>query len=146
MAEILFFPGTRRPGAPSGELTVALCVLGERLDPDEVTQLLGRPPSHSCRAGQRFGEQGVASRRGAWLLELAANEPTTHEELCWGLLRSLPDDEEVWELLCERGEIELRLGLPSDGASRGVELSARLVTMISRCHAKLLFVVDRPPA
>lgn len=143
MAEILFFPGARRTGAPQGEVAVALCVSGERLDPGEITQLLGRPPTLCCHAGERLGGEGPPSKRGAWLLELRAREPTTPEELCWSLLRSLPDDDELWELLRERGEIELRFSVPLAGSSRGVELSQRLITFIARCHAKLLFALSR---
>lgn len=119
------------------EASVCLAVYGEDLDPDEVSELLGRSPTSSHRRGERRGPRSPLYKRGGWFLELRGTAPEEPEELAAKLLGQLPSDEGVWQKLSQLYEVQLRLAFHMTGWNRGFDLSAGLVAMIARLHASV---------
>jgi len=121
------------------ETGVCLAVYGEDLDPEQVTGLLGRPPTSSHRRGERRGPRSPLYKRSGWFLEVRGTAPQGPEELVAKLLGQLPDDEAVWQKLARLYEVQLRLAFHMAGWNRGFELSADLVAKIANLHAKIVF-------
>lgn len=72
---------------------VCVAVYGEHLDPDDVTSIIGRPPTSAHRKGDRRGPRSPPLKRGAWFFELRGKAPEGPAELTARLLDQLPDDE-----------------------------------------------------
>jgi hypothetical protein len=58
-------------GECENETHATFRLLGDALDPEEVTRLLGIKPSFARRKGEKYGnpERPVMSRTGIWALE-----------------------------------------------------------------------------
>lgn len=102
---------------------------GDALDPDEVTVLLGRPPTRGARTGEptRPSSAGVPvpARTGIWLLRSRPRCPGDLAAQVAELLAPLTPDLAVWRNLCGRFKADLFCGLFLEGSSEGVSLSAR---------------------
>jgi len=120
------------------ETSVCLAVYGEDLDPERVTELLGRPPTSSHRRGDR-GPKSPLYKRGGWFLELRGAAPEGPEELVSKVLRQVPDDEAVWRKLGQLYEVQLRFAFHMTGSNRGFDFPADLVGKVAHLHASLVF-------
>lgn len=127
-------------GGPIDETGVALCIYGEDLIPDEVSELLGLNPTHAHRKGDR---KKPSSRHpfkiGAWILEIRGETPKEPEDLTAALLDQLPQAKFVWTELASRYRVELRYGLHMVSWNRGLHLSHGIVERIAKTQAKVGF-------
>jgi len=61
--------------AAIARVRASLRVLGDSLEPDEVSALLGRAPTRSARKGEKIaGSQDAIEPTGAWILDSAQSE------------------------------------------------------------------------
>ena len=81
-------------------------IMGETLDPDEVTRLLGIEPSFARRKGDKFGnpKRPVTSRTGIWALESEKSVISSDLELHLDfLLSSLGSKASILRKLVQEG-------------------------------------------
>ena len=93
--------------ADLGWTDASVSVLGDDLDPDEISALMGWAPSRAERKGQVLfvGGPGKPSRmahRGLWRLQAAERQPGDLEAQIWELLAILPQDLTLWHGLAAR--------------------------------------------
>jgi hypothetical protein len=135
--------GTVWFGGPPDEASLRLRVVGENLDPDVVTRLLGREPSRSQRKGEPIlspaGEVRRTARTGSWLLDVPDDENATLSEAIEALLRSLPSDPSVWTSVTSGFTVDLVCDLALRCFNRGFELPPRLLGMLAERGIRLGF-------
>lgn len=122
------------------ETNVAICIYGEELIPEEVSELLGLNPTHAHRKGDRKKPSSShVFKTGVWIFELRGGAPKGPEELTVALLDRLPPTESVWTELASRYRVELRYGLHLNSWNRGFDISQRVVEKIAEIHATVGF-------
>jgi hypothetical protein len=136
-------PRVPPPSAPRGTVwfgghphSAALClrVCGDDLDPDEITRLMGRPPSRSQHKGQSVldsaGQVKRVARTGSWLLDHPLGAEATIEEGIESLFGGLPDDDRMWAALGQRFRIDLLCDVFVRGVNQGFGLSPRVLGLL----------------
>ena len=114
--------------AAIGRVRASLRVFGEALDPDEVSALLGRPPSRQHRKGDKVEGKGgdAIEPTGAWILDSWLPEKAEIEEHVEALLGAVSNDSDEWERLTERFSASVLCSAFLDQYNEGFELSPRL--------------------
>lgn len=112
---------------------VRLRVRGNPLDPDEITRLLGHPPTNARATGEPL-PSGRIPRSGYWGVEAPGG---MHDELdlrIAGLLMMLTGNLPTWRDLAERYDIDLFCGLFMADPNEGLTLRpATMALMAERC-------------
>lgn len=100
---------------PFVKTTATLRLVGEDLDPDEITRLLRRRPTRSSRKGEpifdRRGKQKGVTSRGSWRFEANERKPGDLGAQIGEIFEVLNDDLDVWRDLTARFEADLFCGL-----------------------------------
>lgn len=118
--------------AAIGRIRASLRVFGDALEPEEVSALLGRPPSREHRKGDKIRGNGDAVEpTGAWILDSDLSEKAELEEHVEALLGSLSNDMDEWSSLLDRFSASLHCGLFLDQYNEGFELSPRVAQAIA---------------
>jgi hypothetical protein len=119
--------------AAIGRVRASLRVFGESLDPDEVSALLGRPPTRQHRKGDKIeGKGGYAVEpTGAWILDSPLSEKIELEEHIEVMLASLSNDMDEWSSLTDRFSASILCSLFLDQYNEGFELSPRIAQALS---------------
>jgi hypothetical protein len=95
--------GTVWFGGPIDRIRVTLRVVGEDLDPEAISTLLGCTPTHAEKKGVPVVQSNGTRipKRGRWSLELNSEECDEWdlEELVKALLDKLPGDLTLWRSL-----------------------------------------------
>jgi hypothetical protein len=103
----------------------ALRIIGDDLVPEEVSSLLGAPPTRAERKGEaiptKTGER--IAKTGGWRLEAMATEPENLDAQVSELLSLLTSDLEVWHTLRERYRLDLFCGWFMNESNEGVSIS-----------------------
>ena len=92
-------------GTAADAADFTLWVVGDDLDPDEVTRLLGVEPTGAQRRGEARGGPGSgpgAARTGSWRFTLPLSTDWTLVSGLEALLAGLPADRAVWNQLADR--------------------------------------------
>ncbi len=123
-----------RVGGPIDRVVVTLRLNGESLDPDEVTRLLCCQPTFAIRKGDVFpkGRYRRIAETGMWRLEGDRPDSEDLEVQVQYLLGRVTSDESVWEDLARRFSVDLFCGVFLEAWNRGFELSAPLLSELSR--------------
>lgn len=107
----------------------SLRIIGDDLDPKELTDLLGHEPSAAERKGQEVMGKSTGNirvaRTGSWRLEATRQAPGDLDAQIQEILSKLSDDLSVWRGLSERYQVDLFCGLFLGGVNEGVSVSAR---------------------
>ena len=99
--------------AELNESVAGLRVVGDDLDPEEITRLLGRPPDLARRKGEIIhaeGRERVAST-GAWIVNTDSSAPADLDRQVDELLAGTTSDLAVWRRLADRHRIDVFCGL-----------------------------------
>lgn len=128
-------------GGPVDEAQPTLCVYGDDLDPDDVTRLLGSPPSRSHRKGDVLGSKGARARTGAWLLESSSPASGDLEARILELLTHVTTDAEAWRQLSQGRTVRMSCMLTLREWSRGLSLSADLLADLANRRVELDFSI-----
>jgi hypothetical protein len=126
-------------GGPLDEVRVTLGVYGPELDPSEVSELLGCPPTSAHRRGDLRGSARTPWQQGAWLLRLEGKAPKVPEELVQQLLLVLPKDEATWGRLRAKHTVRITFGLFTSAWNRGFDLSPVSVAFLATTGARVGF-------
>lgn len=119
--------------AAIARVRASLRVFGDGLEPEEVSALLGRPPTRQHRKGDPAnGTSGDAVEpTGAWILDSPLPEKTELEEHIETLLASLSNDMDEWAQLTDRFSASILCSLFLDQYNEGFELSPRVSQSLS---------------
>jgi hypothetical protein len=107
----------------------SLRIIGDDLDPLEITHLLGHEPSSAERKGQKIvgkstGKVRVA-RTGSWHLEARARSPGDLDAQVDEILSKLSGDLGIWQKLAGRFRMDMFCGLFLSGGTGGEVVSAK---------------------
>jgi len=102
-----------------------LRLVGDDLQPEEVTALLGAEPTMTTTRGQRneLGKGPRIWRTGSWRLEAPDAEPANPDGQVAEILDQLTADLAAWRSLAARFRIDLFCGWFMAGSNEGVSLS-----------------------
>ena len=119
--------------AAIGRVRASLRVFGEALDPDEVSALLGRPPSRQHRKGDEVVGKGgdAVEPTGAWILDSPLSEKVELEEHIEVMFGSLSNDMDEWSSLTDRFSASIQCSLFLDQYNEGFELSPRITQALA---------------
>jgi hypothetical protein len=110
----------------------SLRVLGDTLEPEEVSALLGRPPTRQRRKGDKIeGKSEATAPTGAWILDSNLSERVELEEHVEVLLGSLSNDMDEWSSLTDRFSASMHCSLFLDQYNEGFELSPRVTRALA---------------
>ncbi len=111
--------------------TAALRVVGDTLQPDEITQMLGCAPSYSHSKGHKWISNGTGKSYikdfGIWLLDANDCEPENLDEQVRWLLSQLTPDLTIWATIRERYRIDLFCGLFLEETDEGLSVSPKIL-------------------
>ncbi len=104
----------------------ALRLFGHDLRPDEITALLGAPPtsSHLRGAENEHARKPRVWPTGGWILAADDRQPANPDGQIAQILDQLTDDIAVWRSLTERFKVDMFCGWFMDECNEGVSLSA----------------------
>jgi hypothetical protein len=123
-------------GGHPDRATLCLRVCGDGLDPEEVTRLLGRPPTRSQRKGQPVlsdsGEPKRIARTGSWLLDQPVDGDASIDEAIESFLGGLPAEQQAWAALRGLYRVDLLCHVFVKGVNQGFELSPAVLELLGR--------------
>ena len=110
----------------------ALRLFGDDLQPEEITSLLGAPPTSSHRRGEQDARRRNARlwTTGGWVLEADDSAPADPDRQIAQILDQLPADPAVWRSLAERFRIDMFCGWFMDEVNEGVSLSVATLRLL----------------
>src|SRR5688572_27098801 len=110
---------------------VALRIIGDDLDPAEITRLLGCQPSKAEAKGERIIYKNMTNntetvriaRTGGWRLCAVDRTPEDLDGQIAELLSRLTDDLDVWKSLASKYHLDLFCGLFMQEGNEGLSIS-----------------------
>lgn len=106
---------------------------GDNLDPDEISDALGKKPTLGVRKGGVWvtpkGREIVASS-GLWLIRTSEAVPGDIDQHIAALFEGLTEDFPKWQSLAERYDGNIFAGLFLGSSNEGLSLSAATLTAI----------------
>ncbi len=136
-------PKSEKPkGAPEGTVwfggpitwsRISLRIIGEHLNPDEVSAILGCQPTSFEQKGQPVlrpdGTVARIGRTGAWRLALSPADTDEWDcgEAIMILMTRLPAGIEMWNSLSERFRVDFFIGLSMESRNKGFSLSPEVM-------------------
>jgi hypothetical protein len=120
-----------------------LRLFGDSLNPEEITRLLGCPPSTAFTKGQ-IRYRTTLYKTGGWLLEAADREPADLDAQVVDLLTRVSQDLAVWSNLSKQYDVDLFCGFFMEETDEGLEISTHTMKMLSERGIKLAFCIYAP--
>lgn len=113
---------------------VSLRIIGDSLVPDNISELLGSPPTHApingeTLIGKKTGIKRVA-KFGMWQMSVADSEPENLDGQIEEILGKLTDNLVVWSKISEQFEVDFFCGLFMGGSNEGLSLSPRTLAAL----------------
>lgn len=136
-------------GGSIARLSVSVRVLGDDLDPEEVTRLLGTAPNFAARKGdqRQSGSRPFQQRIGIWTFA-RTTKPSSEWELdgaIKALLGRLPSDLDVWRRLAERYSLDVFCGLFMSSDNQGTDVQPETLRLLADRGLALSFDLYGPP-
>jgi len=116
------------------ESMMSLRISGEALIPDDITRLLGAPPTHSLKKGDvkyrsKDGRETIA-KAGTWQLTAAIRTPEDTDGQVAEILGKLTDDMSVWTSLSQQFQVDLYCGWFMTDTNEGVSISPQTLAAL----------------
>jgi len=128
-----------------------LRVIGDDLDPTEITALLGcEPTSKQIKGETIIGKSTDLARTasfGRWSLKAAAREPEDLDGQITELLSNTTSDLKIWKSIADRYRLELFCGIFLSGSNEGLSISPSALASLGLRHIELgldIYEGDRP--
>lgn len=128
---------------PIQKSKATLRIIGDDLEPDEITRILGTRPTKSRAKGKVWvtantdREFSAKAHRGQWHLETSVREPADLDGQVQELLGALTQDLEVWAALARRFRVDLFCGLFMKSTNEGATLSPETLAALGNRGIKL---------
>ncbi|MFC0018329.1 DUF4279 domain-containing protein [Roseibacillus persicicus] len=107
---------------------MTLRIIGDDLDPEEVSRLLCCRPTSAQRKGEEIVGKKTGTLRvaksGSWRFEVSDCENGDLDEQIKGVFRPLSGDITVWRFLASRFKMDLFCGLFMNCSNEGLDVSA----------------------
>lgn len=113
--------------------SASLRFFDDTLDPEQVTRLLGCPPTQSCRKGDLLPSKRCQriARTGSWRLQTPKDDSRTLEEQIASLLDRVTVDLAAWKQVPMGGRADVFCGLHLRAWNRGFSLSPDLMARLA---------------
>lgn len=141
IADVVHFVGR----APS--FVISLRIMGDTLDPNEITKALKHAPSTSYRKGDDLrrpdGTFLRVARSGRWSLSFTPDS-LPFDNCCDAVERILTlftEDIEAWRLITTFHQADFLIGAVLDTKNRGIEISPKLMLLLGERGVKIGFDV-----
>lgn len=121
---------------PVKQTAAALRLIGDELDPNEITRALGKQPTRALRKGDAIGESST-SRTGSWHLSAARVSPGDLDMQISDILEGMTDDLSVWNMLASKYDMNLFAGLFLTEGNEGLCLSPQTLKRLGDRHIEL---------
>ncbi|MEV5000475.1 DUF4279 domain-containing protein [Nocardioides sp. LML1-1-1.1] len=120
----------------------ALRIVGEDLDPSEITALLGCEPTTAWAKGETRTTHGVTRVMsfGKWGMEAPETSPADLDSQVSAILDRLSPDQGVWSNLAERYDVDLFCGWFMERLNEGVSLAPE--TLASLGARRIVLDID----
>ncbi|WP_019905787.1 DUF4279 domain-containing protein [Methylobacterium sp. 77] len=121
---------------------MSLRVVGDDLDPAEITALLGRPPTFCTRKGdvRPARSRSIVARSGSWHLSVGDDVPGDLNAKIMTLFDDLTGDLTVWTALSRRYRCDVFCGLFLSESNEGTELFPEVLSLL--CERGLRLGLD----
>ena len=116
-----------------GSVNARLRIIGDDLDPDDVTRMLKCEPSEASRKAEvrpKRGRHPVYARSGIWLLKSPLEPSQSLEAHIRAILDEVHADIDTWTSLGERFEVDIDVGLFLDNDNEEFWLSPDVVQLL----------------
>ena len=135
------------PETDRGRLKVSLRVMGEDLDPADVTRHFGAQPSWSARRGDVFTRLGRTRTRrvGVWLLEATPRDGWPLSTAIDELLDATDGQSTYWRELPDGYRADVYCGLFMGDDNQSLALPATTLARLAERGLALGFDVYGPP-
>ena len=138
--------GTVWFGGPIDRFKITLRIVGDKLDPEQITSILKCAPTRSYLKGRSIttpsGNTWIP-KTGRWALSIHSKDYKGGEiELEEGLkilLGRLPSDAKLWRSLTAKYDVDVFCGLFLETSNRGFGLSANASKMLSHRNLDIGF-------
>lgn len=124
----------------------ALRIFGDRLDPENISLLLGGVPTESFRKGQikPSKSRDIVRKSGGWILNATDQEPGNLDAQVEEILGRLTQDLAVWTELSADYSVDLFCGLFMKGSDEGIEISEKNLKALGERGIKLGLCIYAP--
>lgn len=105
----------------------SLRILGDDLDPKEITKLIGKAPSRAMKKGDQFlvrEGHSIASNTGVWSIHADEKMPGDLNIQISEILEGTTHEINVWLELSRRFKVEFFCGLFLENGNEGLEISS----------------------
>ena len=127
--------------------SITLRIMGDTLDPDEVTKVLKCSPTTSYRKGdERLRPDGTfirPARSGRWSIKFTP-ESLPFEDCCDAVAQALTlftQDVEAWRSITKLHRADVFIGLHLDTGNGGIEVKPELMLLLGERGVKIGFDV-----
>jgi len=131
--------GVLHAGGVVDSSSVSLCIYGESLDPDAVSDLLQTSPTTALRRGERRNARSPESPRGVWILPVEGVAPDGPEQHLRQLLMRLPATPDTWATIRARYQARISVGIHMDSWNRGFAFSPDALRQVAIMGLELDF-------
>jgi Domain of unknown function (DUF4279) len=144
-----FYPNSLiKVGGLVSASTAGLRIIGDALEPEEITHLLRCSPSESRRLGdliigKKTGQQRLA-KTGIWRLQVEDRKPANIDAQIEEILDQLTKDIAVWSNLASRFKMDLFCGLFLNSSNEGVGISPLSMVELGKRGIELGFDIYGP--
>jgi hypothetical protein len=127
----------------------SLRIIGEGLVPEEITRILGRPPTRAQSKGQVLRHESTGrewtSRTGIWHFRVADRAPDDLNGQVMEILGQLNQDLAVWASLSARFRMDIFCGLFMAKNNEGLSLSPEVLLALGQRRIELGLDLYDPP-
>lgn len=131
---------SHRVMAETASIRAAITIIGDELDPDEITRLVECAPSRSRHRGDRVGSRSSSTHRhGLWSLTTDGSVDEArplHGHVAW-LMERTTANTDVWRELASRYTCRVFVGWFMDQENEGVILPPELLGEMAARHPRL---------
>jgi hypothetical protein len=114
----------------------SLRIIGDALIPDEITTMLGAPPTSSQVNGETLIGKNTGIKRiakfGKWQMDAGRREPEDLDGQIEEILGKLTDDLDVWSEIGKRFEVDCFCGLFMVRSNEGLSISPRTMASLGQ--------------
>ena len=111
------------------ESQASLRIIGDLLDPEEITKLLGGSPTSAQRKGELIIGRTTGKRRevrsGVWRLVASKRSPQNLDAQVEEILNQLTKDITVWDKIRSQFRLDLFCGIFMEVGNEGMTISSK---------------------
>jgi hypothetical protein len=127
---------------------VTLRIYGDDLIPQEITKMLGIPPTHSVIKGQetvgRKTGKVRAAKSGMWRLCASDREPEDIDGQIREIFSKIPADAAVWQSITKKYRVNLFCGVFMSETNDGLSISPQSMAFLAERGIELWFDIYAP--